>query len=287
MIRAVIIAALWLVATSITPQVDVPSGMGWSVAWQQGDDMAANGVALMPGVPWHNWIYDHLDNANYMPTAYSLRSSYQQQYIDAAVTHDARLWLLGSEPNLASTYIDPAEAAESVRMWVAEYAGPIACCGTVQWAGWQEWMDGYLLASGPKTPYCLIHIFDRFAYPPYREFQDWLAANDWQCEILVTEAANPWGSVADNIILMDGLARLVADGRIRAVTAYSLYDWHNIWHVTDLTNADATELTPLGLHWLSLQPGGANDPRATATPEPTATSEDGQPRRVWLPWARN
>ena len=296
---ATVLVAWWL-ALSVTPQAAVPSGIGWSVAWQQGDSMAANALETARPSIWHNWVYDHLDDPTYVPMAYSLRPAAQDKYLEAALTHDSRLWFLGSEPNLASTYIDPAEAAESVRRWQAEYVGPIACCGTVQWAGWREWMDGYLAANGPKTPYCHVHIFDQFAYPPYREFRDWLDANDWQCEIIVSETANPWGTVADNIILMDGLARLVADGSIRAAAWYSIYDWHGIWHLTDLMNADATESTPLGEHLLSLQPGGANDPRATPTPtlEPTAEEESGQlvtptpepttevlpsPNALWLP----
>lgn len=274
-------------ALSFTPVVTVPGGkLGVAIAWQRGSPWAEKSLDLLGNPIWQNWIYDHMSDPNYLPTAYSLNPATMQQYIDAAADQPGHLFLLGSEPNLVQTYIDPIKAAEFVRRWDTEIGGEYACCGTVQWAGWEAWLNAYLTAGGIVPTMWSLHIFDTYAYPPIAEFKVWMQNHDAVRPIMVTETACPWCDVAGNQSLMDGWARLLGSGDVFTVIWYSDADWHHLWPTTDLMNWDATELTPLGLHWLSLQPGGANDPHATPTVEPTGLDEDEQPRRMWMPDVR-
>jgi len=284
MVRFAVALVLWYLALSVTPQPQpMPSGLGASIGHQRGD-VAADAMleALQPSV-WMDWVYNPLrmSDDRYLPMAYSMRLANAQQYIDAAADMPGRFWLLGSEPNLAVTHIDPAEAAQFAQRWQAEVDGDWACCGTVQWAGWQQWMDAYLANDGPIPAAWQIHIFDRFAYPPVAEFRAWMQAHDVVRPILVTETACPWCDVAVNMALMDGMAQLVADGTVQAAVWYSADpygDYHGLWPDTGLF-ANGGELTALGAHWLSLQPSGANWPGATPLAQPAvadvATGNEG------------
>ena len=247
---AVLVA--WYLALSVTPQAAIPSGVGVSIAWQRGPDWAAHSLEMLQPPIWHNWVYDHLDDPTYTPMAYSLRLAAQDNYLEAAVTHEPRLWLLGSEPNLASTYITPAEAAQAVQRWRDNYEGPIACCGTVQWAGWEQWLDAYLAAGGPVPDYWHVHVFDTYAYPPLSFFEAWMQAHDAVRPILVTETACPWCDVAGNKRLMSEWAKLLADGDVLAVVWYSDVDYWQLWPTTNLLSDDGTTLALLGEHYLSL-----------------------------------
>lgn len=283
--RFAVVLALWYLALSITPQPQpVPVGMGVSVAHQRGPEIADAVMDKLHPPLVMNWLADDwcMTTPECLPMVYGARNL--EQYVPIANDDPTRTFLLLSETNCCGTNDSPANVAAFVRKWEAETDNPYACCGVVQWAGWEQWMNGYLANNGPIPPYWHIHIFEQAAWPPIAEFQAWMIAHDAVRPVIVTELANPWGTAEDNAELMSWMAKLVADGTVQAALWYSApADWHHLWPTTDLMDWDATELTPLGEHWLSLQPGGANDPHATPTPEPTALDEDAQPRRVWLP----
>lgn len=291
------VLALWYVALSVTPPPQAPpSGLGVSVAWQRGDAVADAVLESLSPPVYHNWIFDHMGDRRFYPMAYSLRPSAAQQYIDAAADMPGRFWLLGSEPECCSTQIDPAEAAAFVQRWQVEVGDNYACCGLMLYAPgtiWEDWLGAYLAANGPMPPYWNLHMFQGLS-DPLSEFEAWMTAHDAVRPITLTEVAAPYMptgplcSAEYNVRYMDYVARLWATGRIRAAFWYSAPgDLWKRWPCTDLMDWDATQLTPLGEHLLSVQPGGINDPLATPTPtlEPTAEEELGQPRRfvVWLP----
>ena len=286
MTRAIVIAVLWLLATSTTPQAQpVPRALGVSIGWQRGAAAADLVLATFAPSVWMDWVHNPLrmSDDSYAPMAYSLKATYAQRYIDAAADTPGRFWLLGSEPHCCGTGTNPIEAAAFVQRWQAEVGGDYACCGVVLWDGygWREWLEAYLLAGGPKSPYCHAHLFSRFAVPHITDLRAWLDEHAWDCELILSEVADPWDSVANNIHLMSEVARLIADGRVQAAIWYSAdpyRDYHGLWPNTGLLDDGGVTITPLGYHWLSLQPGGANDPRATATP--------GMESMMWLPELR-
>jgi len=274
---AVILLSAWLALSLTPPAQQPPSGLGVAIAWQRGDAVADAVLGKLHPPLWMDWVYNPLHMATddtYYPMAWSLRPPYAQQYIDAAADMPGRFWLIGNEPNCCGTEIDPADAAQMVQRWRDEIGGEYACCGVTLWAGWDAWMNAYLEAGGPIPPYWHIHLFDTYAYPPVVEFRAWMQAHDAVRPIIVSEAACPWCSADHNAEYMTKLAQMVADGQLQAVFWYSAPgDYWHLWPDTDLMDWGATELTPLGEHWLSLQLGGANDPYATPTPEPTNTPE--------------
>lgn len=274
---AVVLLA-WYLALSVTPQPQpVPAGMGASIGWQRGDAAADTVMDKLHPPVIMNWLADDwcMATPECMPMVYSARNL--EQYVPAANDQPERMWLLVSEPNCCGTNDSPAHVATFVRAWEAATDNPYACCGVVLWdgMGWRDWLQGYLDSGGPKTPYCHAHLFSRYAYPHVTALREWLDAHDWPCQIILSEVADPWGPVVDNMALMTEVARLVADGTVQAAIWYSADpygDYHGLWPDTGLF-ANGGQLTALGARWLALQPGGANWPGATAEPGPTATGE--------------
>ncbi len=254
-------------------------GLGICVGWQRGDAIASRVLAKLAPPLWMDWVHGHMRDDRYVPCAYSLQPGAMQQYIDAAKEQPGKFFLLGCEPNLQDTYIDPGLAAQSVRRWVAEVGGEFAVPGIVSWAGWQDWMDVYLRENGPIPTAYHIHPYSQFANPQVIEFRAWAEERGVTRPVIASEAAAPWNDAAANMDYMTGLAKMIYDGRLAAAFWYSAPgDYWHLWPATDLMDWDATMLTPLGEHYLSLQEGAPNWP---GLPEPEPEPASG--RTTWLP----
>lgn len=279
-------AALLLTASTATaqPPVDMPRGLGYGIAWQQGAEYAAEARAILgEDVPWTNWVYDHMDDPMYLPKAFSMRQQYVRQYIDAANVGPARLWLVGNEPETPQTFIDPVEAAIMASLFAEETDVPFACCGVVllrepgiEWGNgwaWDTWLDAYLAAGGPVPDVWQLHIYDAFVFEWHDRldvFRTWAAERDISRPIIVAETSYPWASPGYNLLLVTAIGdALASDPDLLAVYWYSVHDYHGLWHDTDLLDADGT-LTALGEAFVDVRNG---------------TAGQGDVYRMWLPMA--
>jgi len=228
-----------------------------------------------------NWIYDHNDDATYVPMAYSLATGYHDTYIAAGKLARHKTWLLGSEPNINTTYTEPSEAALFTQRWVDEVGAPFACCGVIVHHDWSDnlkWLDVYLTAGGEIPDYWSINLYFHANAQEWQQSLDtfiaWMHANNIVRPIVVQETAMTEAGNAE--ALLEYINSKVEDGTIHAAIWYSDLGYWQLWPQSDL-RTDTGELTELGKLYIGL--GGAG--------EPTADDVVAQPveYRLWLPAA--
>jgi len=251
--------------------------MGVSVAWQRGDSWADESLALLTPKLWMNWVFDHNEDAAYVPMAFSLKSI--DPYLEAAKAATHKTWLLGNEPDLSSTYISPTDAAVFSQRWVAEVGAPMACCGVIvhkDYTGGLQWMSNYLAAGGVVPDYWQIHIYfvqNSFEWQlSLNSFVAWMEANDVVRPIIVSETAMT--ESGDASALLEYVNSKVDDGTIHASIWYSDLDYWTLWPQSDLRTEG--ELTELGELYVRLS--GLGEPLAE-----DETEQPGESFTMWLP----
>lgn len=264
-------AAMLLTASTVhaQPPVEIPRGLGYGIAWQQGAEYAAEARRVLgDDVPWTNWVYDHMDDPMYVPKAFSMRQQYARRYIDAANAGPARLWLVGNEPETPHTWIDPVEAATMASLFAEETDVPFACCGIIllsdpatEWGhgwSWGAWMDAYLAAGGPVPDVWSVHIYDAFVFNWHERldvFRAWASERGITRPVIVAETGFPFGQPSYNALLVEAIGdALDSDPDLLAVYWYSVHDYHGIWHDTDLLDPNGA-LTPVGEAFLRVRSG--------------------------------
>lgn len=244
---------------------DIPSGLNATVRWQYGCQAASETLAALEYPGWHNWIADDCGEPNHTPMVYSMAG-------DIAAADANEFWLIGNEPNIASTAIAPADAAAWAQQWAAQNDATWACCGTLhngQYPSLLTWLDAYLDAGGPIPDAWHVHIYfvanDAQWQATLRQMEDWMADNDVVRPLIVSETAQTLHD-RDATPLLEAVARDVCNERIAAAYWYpgdkDAYDFAPRSQLT--ING---EITALGERFVALQ--DCPEPEPTPTPKPT------------------
>lgn len=265
-------------AEPVEPQL--PSGLCTTYRWQYGAESAQQAAQLLDYPCHHNWIADSYGVPGHTPTAYSLQPSALDGYM--ADASDGEFWLLGSEPNISVTHIEPSDAAIFTSGWVTQTNTSWACCGTLQ--HWQygyllDWLDDYLAAGGaiPNAWHIHIYFVDNVGWDAtLAQFRDWMIDNDVVRPVIVSETAQTSGNAEP---LLRHVAKAVCDGDVQAVYWYiGDKDAYNFAPLSQLT-VDG-KITELGKLFVEL--------RDCPPVEPTAddvVAQPGEAYRLWLPAA--
>lgn len=270
---------LALLLTVVLPPV-LPHGLCTTFRHQYGAESARQAATLLGYPCHHNWIADSYGVPGHTPTAYSLHPSALAGYV--AEANDNEFWLVGSEPNIGATFIEPSDAAIFTSGWVTQTNTAWACCGTLQ--HWQhpsllDWLDDYL-ATGIAPPAAWhIHIYfvDNAGWDAtLAQFKAWMVANNVVRPVIVSETAQTNGNAEP---LLRHVAKAVCDGDVQAIYWYigdkDAYDFAPSSQLT----ADGA-ITELGKLFVELQ--------ACPPIEPTVddvVAQPVEPGRVWLPTA--
>ena len=271
---------LALLLTVVLPPV-IPHGLCTTYRWQYGAESAQQAAQLLGEPCHHNWIADSYGVPGHTPTAYSLAPSALDGYV--AEANDNEFWLLGSEPNIGATFIEPQDAAIFARRWVTQTNTTWACCGTLQHYehGYLlDWLDGYIAAGGSIPDVWHIHIYfvDNAGWDAtLAQFEDWMKRNGVVRPVIISETAQTNGGDAE--LLLRHVAQAVCDGDVQAVYWYigdkDAYDFAPSSQLT--VDGAITELGKLFVELQDCPPG-----------EPTADdviAQPVEPWRVWLPTA--
>lgn len=263
---------------TIPPAPTVPSGLNTTMRHQYGCESATEALALLDNPGWHNWIADDCGQPGYTPTAYSLQPSYLAGYVASA--NDGEFWLVGSEPNIGATHIEPSDAAVFANGWVTQTQTTWACCGTLQHTGYAyllDWLDDYLAAGGAIPDVWHIHIY--FVSPgqwdaTLAQFEQWMQTNEVVRPVIISETAQTNGNAEP---LLRHVAQAICDGDVQAVYWYiGDKDAYGFAPSSQLT-IDG-EITELGEQFVDLRVCGLGEPTADDVVEQPGT-------RLWLPTA--
>lgn len=267
---------LALLLTVVFPPV-LPRGLCTTYRWQYGAESAQQAAQLLGDPCHHNWIADSYGVAGHTPTAYSLQPSYLAGYV--AEADDGDIWLLGSEPNIGVTFIEPTDAALFTSAWVTQTRTVWACCGTLQHYdhGYLlDWLDDYLAAGGAIPDIWHIHIYfvDAAGWDAtLARFGEWMERNNVVRPVIVSETAQTNGDAEP---LLRHVADAVCDGRVQA--AY--------WYIGDKDAYDFAPSSQLTVDGAITELGTLFVALRDCPVEPTAddmVTQPIEPWRVWLP----
>lgn len=234
-------------------ETQIPSGLCTTYRWQYGSESAQQAAQLLNYPCYHNWIVDDYGVQNHTKTAYSLQPNYLNTYIKEATINE--FWLLGSEPNLGTTYIEPSDAAIFTNSWITQTDTIWACCGTLQhWNNptWLDWLDSYLESGGAIPDVWHIHIYfvDNTGWDStIAQFNEWMIINDVVRPIIISETAQTNGNAES---LLRHVARAVCNNDVQAIFWYiGDKDAYNFAPTSQLT-VDG-KITELGRLFIKLQ----------------------------------
>lgn len=290
-----------LIATAILTTTQ-PTGLGFSIAHQRGDAWAQQSLTMLQPPAWKDWTWAHAGEAGYIPEVYTMQSSAWNDTAMPIAREVGGVWLLGSEPELRGTYVEPVDAAQFSKRWASDVGGIWGAPGIISNDSGYAWLNAYLGAGGLVGTHWHIHLYgvqtpDQWE-AKWDEWRDWMIAHDLVRPTIISETAGWWmwdGQVhtaSDDAGIMDRIAEIQArDPLLQTVLWYSDKDWWNLWNWANLrTNVG---LTGLGEHYVALQ---ANLPVMTpeAKPDwwpcepcvPLAAEPEQAQAAVWvfIPW---
>lgn len=251
---------------------NMPRGIGFGVAHQQGGDYGRMAVETLDPEVWMNWTFneDCIADEYCTPVVFTMqRGPWGDYAIEVAQANPGRFIMLGNEPETDTTmFVEPAEAAAYARQFVSETDNPWGCCGVmllrepgIEWGNgwaWDTWLDAYLEAGGPLPDVWQVHYYDAFVGRWHERLDVW---RTWASErgitrpVIVAETGFPYGQPSYNALLVEAIGEaLDSDPDLLAVYWYSVHDYHGIWHDTDLLDGDGA-LTPVGEAFMRVRAG--------------------------------
>ena len=268
-----------IIASAIITVSQPPTGLGFSIAHQRGDEWKNESLAMLNPPVWKDWLYDHAGEPGYIPQVYGM-IRWDEKAAQAARLHSGDTWILGSEPELElGTHTHPEDAAEFSRRWDSEVGGSWGAPGIILWDGGYDWLERYLAAGGIVGDHWHVHLYD-VSTPDdwshsWQRWRTWMARNGLERPTIIGETAG-WDANVNQADILDRIAETMADDPLlETVLFYSDKDYWGLWQWADLRTD--TGLTPLGQHYLAMQ----------AAAVPTALPVDPEPKReshrVYLP----
>lgn len=227
--------------------------LGTSIAWKRSPEWKKQSLdALKPAV-WMDWTFRNLDSENYFPVVFDIKeTSLNRDAKNIAETSD-KIWLIGNEPELSSTFIKPDVAVNFVKTWESKnWAAP----GVVLSENGFLWLEEYIRLGGPVGNYWNFHMYEVNTpedwFYKWNKLRWWMDSHKLVRPVIISETAG-WDASVDQRTIMDRIVHIQQrDNLLYAVIWYSDADYWKQWEWANLRCEDGV-LTDLGKHFVMLQ----------------------------------
>lgn len=227
--------------------------LGTSIAHTRSKEWKAATISALNPPAWMDWTFDHTDAENHLPVVFYLQEKPWNARAREMAIDCQKIWLLGNEPELATTFIAPKVAAEFTSTWhSARWGAP----GVVLSDKGFLWLDEYRRSGGKIGTHLHVHVYEvntpeDWAAKWWR-LRGWMDRQGLAIPVVVSETCG-WDASVDQRRIMDKIVYIQQiDKLLECVLWYSDADWWKSWKWADLRNDDGS-LTSLGEYFVSLQ----------------------------------
>lgn len=239
--------------------------IGIGVPWQDAENNWSYydlvlGLFMPPH--WHNWKYDAREYIYppYYPTVWKMAQDVHSERAAQASQYGIRTWDLGTEPNnKEQSNTTGKDSAKFSQWWRANAKGSVRLPGllvmepdSLDAVGW---MEEYLDAGGVIPDFWSL---DNYAWVPdqwdnnLHPIRELFAKRGVERPVIIKECAS-YGDVPSQIVMMDHIHKRLNDGTIYEAYWYSSWDPFGPFRNADLLNREATAVTKVGAHYMSLK----------------------------------
>lgn len=230
--------------------------LGVGIAHYQAHEWRDATLDLLEPSCWKDWLWDHVGTPGYVPAVFSMKVDGWS----AAAMHTARdgfpgvMWELGNEPEQGSSRVEPEEAAAFSVLWQQTAGENFAAPGHIIWGKGLSWLQRYLEAGGVVGKFWNVHLYFATNADHWTElwetWKEWMKQNKMIRPVLISET-NAHGGCSHIEVMTRIAETLRSDPLLHMALWYSDYDWHNVFHESDLRTADGRR-TALGEHFMEL-----------------------------------
>lgn len=227
--------------------------LGLSIAHQRTQEWKNATLSNLKPSAWMDWTFDHTDDEKHLPVVFYLQEKPWNIRARGMAVECQKVWLLGNEPELATTFIAPDVAASFVSTWESPRWG---APGIILSDNGFLWLAEYRRIGGKFGTHFHCHIYEvntpeDWAAKWWR-LREWMERHNLVRPVIVSETCG-WDASIDQRSIMDRIVGIQqVDKLLECVMWYPDADWWGNWKWANLRNDDGT-LTQLGEHFVKLQ----------------------------------